>query len=134
MVLRERSWGSRAALGALFDERFLFFLGGKRVGEQYGIALATGNFEGTGGPDQLAVGIPGRAVGSISGAGAVEVISSRGGWHHIEYVANTPRVGDAFGSALTVGNFNQRDAEDLAVGIPGRDVAGVTDAGAVAAL
>jgi hypothetical protein len=46
-------------------------------------------------------------------------------------VPGAAEPGDLFGSALFAGDFNGDGFDDLAVGVPGEDVGGATDAGAV---
>ena len=46
---------------------------GAEAGDQFGSALAVGDFEGDG-FDDLAVGVPGEDVGPIPDAGAVDVL------------------------------------------------------------
>jgi FG-GAP repeat len=90
--------------------------------------------------DDLAIGAPGEDVGAIAGAGAVTIIYGKdrlpaqtvrqgaGG------VAGAAERGDRFGTALARGyfnDFNEDGLADLAVGVPGEDVGGAVDAGAV---
>ncbi len=42
--------------------------------------------------------------------------------------------GDLFGAALTHGDFDADGTHDLAIGVPGKNVAGVTNAGSVAVM
>ncbi|MCP3977614.1 MAG: peptidoglycan DD-metalloendopeptidase family protein [bacterium] len=99
------------------------------AGEVADAGLSTSNcdFNGDGYSD-LAIGAPGEAIGSIDGAGAVNVIygtasglDSAGNqlWHQdrpgIKFDAET---GDAFGAALACGDFDDDTYDDLAVGVP----------------
>jgi hypothetical protein len=102
-----------------------------------------GDFNGDGFED-LAIGVPGESVGSVAGAGGVEVIygSSNGlsatspkadqFWTqdstNIEDVAET---GDLFGSSLASADFNGDGRDDLAIGVGVEDVGSIFDAGAV---
>ncbi|HET9558119.1 MAG TPA: integrin alpha, partial [Actinomycetota bacterium] len=90
--------------------------------------------------DDLAVGAPGEAVGSLFSAGAVNVLfGSADGlvpgadlfFQGSGGVGGTAETGDGFGVAVTQGLFNDDDFFDLAVGVPGEAVGSVAGAGAV---
>lgn len=116
--------------------------------DNFGWALATGDFDGNGFTD-LAVGVPGENVDGNANAGAVNVLyGSVGGlsaagdqlWNQnspdVEGVAN---VDDQFGYALAAGDFDGDGFDDLAIGVPFADLADIllphlTDAGAVNVL
>lgn len=84
-----------------------------RAGERFGDALAGGDFDGDGFGD-LAIGVPGDRVGSVSDAGSVVVFY---GWAtpldgasgaqvvHLDQpgIRGTARTGDGFGAALAAG-------------------------------
>ena len=87
----------------------------------------SGDFNGDG-HDDLAIGAP----GATGGAGAVYVMSGSGSglkaahsqvWTLGSPGLNGPRPapGDAFGTALAVGDFNGDGYADLAIGVPGKD-------------
>jgi len=111
--------------------------------DRFGQALAAGDFDQYGYAD-LAVGVPCEDVGSIFGAGAVNVLygSAAGlsGAGSQYLTQNTPGVGssaefyDAFGAALAGGDFDADGASDLAVGAPPEGVGSVFLAGAVNVL
>jgi hypothetical protein len=118
------------------------------TGDNYGAALAVGDFD-LDGFDDLAVGIPGRAVQAADlsiqeSAGAVEVIygsatglqdSGRQLWRQgASAVIGAPEESDGFGSSLSAGDFDGDGFADLAVGVPGESVDDVEDAGAVNVL
>ena len=107
----------------------------------------SGDFDHDGFPD-LAVGSPGESQFAINGAkdreGAVHVIfgvanglSATGSQEWNQDSADVPdagEAGDLFGSALAAGDFNGDSFDDLAIGVPGEDVGGSADAGAVNVL
>ena len=108
----------------------------------FGWSLAIGDFNQHGDMD-LAVGVPFESVDGVADAGAVNVLySSRGrlrGGDEIFHqdsrgIKASPGRGDRFGIALAAGDFNGDREHDLAVGIPGEDVRGEDDAGAVSVL
>lgn len=134
-----------------------------QVDDQFGAALAAGNFNGDARHD-LAIGIPGDAWDGWTRAGSVAVLYGLepggplylGGavpspvlepqlWHQnspgivASGVGNLSQANDEFGSALVAGNFDGNPYDDLAIGIPREDVQGafgplVPDAGAVMVL
>ena len=96
------------------------------------------------GADDLAVGVPFDNVGTVVGAGAVNVLygSATGltGTGSQLFSQDTPgvpgnaEVDDGFGFALTTGDFNGDTFADLAVGAPGEEVGTAPAAGAVNVL
>lgn len=108
-----------------------------------GKAFAVGDFNGDGFED-LATGVPGEEVNHERGAGAVHVNYGRHKglsehdyqlWHLDKpYVQGAARAGDNYGKALAAGDFNRDGYDDLAVGIPYRDVGSAGSAGAIHVL
>jgi hypothetical protein len=85
--------------------------------------------------------VPNEDVGAYIDAGAVSVLYGSSSklrmngdqvWHQDSSGINGAcSDGDAFGTALVVGNFNGDAFDDLAIGVPGEDINGQFDAGAV---
>lgn len=117
------------------------------VGDEFGTALAVGDFDGRDGPD-LAIGVL-ESFGLLGGSeGAVHVLYGRNGalslqdddfWRQdspgIKGVAGT---GDQFGAALAAGDFDGDGFEDLAIGVPRDSVSNgsttVADCGSVTVI
>ena len=117
--------------------------GAAEAGDRFGWALTSGDFDGSGEAD-LAVGVPGEAIGEIAGAGAVNIIYGsddgltgsgdqlwRQGGNGISGVAETE---DEFGDALASGDFDNDGFDDLAVGVRHEDIGAIPKAGAVNVL
>jgi hypothetical protein len=95
-------------------------------------------FDGDGCAD-LAIGVPGEAVGAIEAAGAVNVlngsVSSNGLtasgdeiWHQdVAGVVDEAEEDDYFGRGLAVGDFDGDGYADLAIGVPGEEVGGAVN-------
>jgi FG-GAP repeat len=92
----------------------------------------------------LAVGVSRESVGSIPGAGAVNVLYGTAagltGSGSQLFTQNSPGVGstaeefDFFGDALAAGDLDNDGFADLAIGVPGESVGSIFDAGAVNVL
>jgi hypothetical protein len=119
-----------------------------QANDQFGTALAWGDFNGDG-YDDLAIGVPGERVNGQRGAGVVQVLygsaaglqAGGGGrpgdqyWHQDRSgIADVAERSDGFGFALAAGDFNGDGYDDLAIGVPFEDVGGAVDAGAVHVL
>lgn len=102
--------------------------------DEFGAALATGDFDGDGYED-LAIGVPGEGsdygqahviYGSASGLATAGTQT---------FSSNTPGIPDnreqydRFGSALAAGDFDGNGVADLAIGVPGEGLDGAAEAG-----
>jgi hypothetical protein len=101
--------------------------------DDFGRALAAGDFNGDG-FDDLAIGSPGEAIGSIEEAGAVVIlygseVGLRSTGSH-SYHQNKPGIsdaceaGDRFGASLAAGDFDGDEIDDLAIGTPNESIPG----------
>ena len=114
-----------------------------KAGEQFGFATACGDVNGDE-IDDLVVGVPGEAILGKANAGAINIIlGSENGlvasgdnfWNQRKAAAAAPaEVGDRFGEALTVDDFDDDGYADVAVGAPGEKINGKAGAGMVAIL
>ncbi|WP_329339302.1 VCBS repeat-containing protein [Streptomyces sp. NBC_00663] len=106
-------------------------------GDRFGTDVRLGDVDGDGCLDVL-TGVPGEDIGSVADAGAVVVLSGRAdgltgaGSHQVVTqetgnVPGTAEPGDAFGTAVHLGDANGDGLADAAVGAPGEN----TDTGFV---
>ena len=112
-------------------------------GDKFGSVLTDGDFNNDG-FDDLAIGVPNEGLGSKVDAGVVHVIygsvtgldtSGSQVWTLTNcMVGQISKAGDKFGAALAASRYSGDGFDDLAIGIPGRDVGGKIDAGAVVVL
>jgi FG-GAP repeat len=110
--------------------------------DQFGGALATGDFDNSGVTD-LAIGSPGEAT-TVAFAGAVHILFGQTtgitGTGSQLFVQDTPGVpsdseeGDGFGSSFGAGDFDADGVADLAIGAPFETVGAVQGAGAAFVL
>src|SRR6266545_3317616 len=132
-------YGSAAGLTTSGGRLFTQVGGAVEGGDEFGWALAAGDFNHDGFAD-LAVGAPDETVGSAFAAGAVSVLyGSAGGLtttggRLFTQVGGAVEGGDEFGWALAAGDFNHDGFADLAAGAPSEKVGSTVDAGAVSVL
>lgn len=106
------------------------------VGENFGAALACGNFDGDGYWD-LAIGVPGEGGGAVqvlygSPSGLTEAGADT--FTQVSLGIGAEGATDKFGFALDAGDMNRDGYDDLAVGAPGDNEAGAVDSGSVTAI
>jgi hypothetical protein len=90
------------------------------------------------------VGVPHEDVGSLKDAGVVQFLKLDSETHALiatpTYTQgvgpfkDTAEAGDRFGDSLVAGRFSGHDGEDLAIGVPGENLAGTSDTGGVNVL
>jgi hypothetical protein len=135
-------YGSAAGLTAT-GSFYLPSVPGAHASYYLGDELAAGDFDGDG-FDDLAVGGPGRNIGSATGAGLTAVLfGSANGllrtgyqvWHqNTPGIAGTAETFDRFGSALAAGDFDDDGFDDLAIGVRGDTAGGIFGTGAAHVL
>jgi hypothetical protein len=110
-------------------------LGHNEAGDHYGHALTIGDYNGDG-RGELAVGAPGKMVGSNPDAGTVYLY--RGDKKNLVPLQTITQSGiganeayDRFGSSLASGNFVGDYRQDLAVGAPGEAAGAESPSGGV---
>ena len=115
--------------------------GGNQSGDQFGFALAVGDFDGDG-YDDLAIGKPFEDLGDDDDTGRVQVMygSSSGVSTSGETTLDQDTLGysnedgDNFGRSLAAGDFDGDGYDDLAIGISEEDWSGDNNAGRVAVV
>jgi hypothetical protein len=137
-------YGSANGLRAAGNDRFhqdtagVLEIAGK--GDRFGDSLAAADFDGDGFSD-VAVGIPKEDDGDAKSAGKVQVFfGSPGGvtttgnelWSQAsDGVASGTKRNDRFGASLAAADFDDDGFADLAIGVPGEDIPGAANTGAV---
>jgi hypothetical protein len=108
--------------------------------DQFGTVLAVGEF--VSGGDDLIIGTPFEDIGVVPNPGSVSILYGPFGLAGSDYITQGAGIGnlsasdpdDYFGYSLANGDFDGDGLGDLAIGIPWEDIAGITNAGAVAVL
>jgi len=113
--------------------------GSAGAGDLFGRSLMAGDFDGDNRTD-LAIGVPGDTPGGIkSGVAAVLYAQATGldpkgdqRWHqNVDGISGTGQNGDKLGRAVAVGDFDGDGYVDLAIGVPGEDLSGFNNTGAI---
>ncbi|WBQ03161.1 peptidoglycan DD-metalloendopeptidase family protein [Kribbella sp. CA-293567] len=135
--------GLQANWSQIFTRAGLLNGGTPSSGDQFGTALAAGNFNGPGG-DDLAIGAPGTIVDGNVAAGRLTILYgapngllptvnqqlSQG----VNKMEGATEAGDYLGYALAAGDFDGNGRSDLAAGAPGEAVDTKSSGGAVNVL
>jgi hypothetical protein len=152
----EQLVGAAAKYGIGLPPSTVGIRGAAEDGDLYGVATATGDFDGDGHQD-LAVGASLEGVGTAEDAGMVHVIygtalglkkernqilyGSKPGMPDPDpagsgasSVAGSSRSSDNLGAAVAAGDFDGDGFDDLAIGVPRKDVLGSVDQGQVVVL
>ena len=142
-ILYGSSAGLRSTGAVRFDQASPGIPGTRESGDSFGQSLAAGDFNGNG-FDDLAVGAPSEAIGTVTYAGGITVIygstsglTSAGAQGIDQDSTNVPGIaeaGDHFGWALTSADFNGDGRDDLAIGVEGEAIGSQAAAGAVNVL
>ena len=117
--------------------------GSPEAGDLFGASLAAGDFNGDG-RDDLAIGVPGEAIGADVGAGMVNVVFGSGSglsgagsvslYQDKSLLVGSSEPGDLFGLALVAGRFDAGPHDDLVIGVPGEALGSIAGSGAVNVL
>ncbi|HET9648398.1 MAG TPA: hypothetical protein VFP34_09225 [Microlunatus sp.] len=111
--------------------------GSAERGDHFGAVLAIGDV-GRGAPADLAVGVPDEDLSGARDAGLAQIVYGSGAGLRTsgntvlsqadDGIQGAPEDGDRFGSSLSAGDFDGSGTADLAIGIPGEDLAVAAEA------
>lgn len=142
-VIRGSANGPTATGNQIWSQDTAGVAGAAEARDRFGDSVASGDFDSDGYAD-LAIGVPGEAIGTIAGAGMVHVIHGTGSglasigsqvWHQDSAgVPGACESGDRFGDTLAAGDVNGDGFDDLVIGSPGEGIGAVAHAGSVTLL
>ncbi|MFK7958325.1 MAG: hypothetical protein AB8B96_19685 [Lysobacterales bacterium] len=129
-----------ATESAFLDQSLSISIDDEEGSDLFGFSLAASDFNGDA-VDDLAVGLPGQAVDGVGAAGMVHIFhGSSSGFPNSQqqlWTQNTPGIfdvaepSDFFGIALAAGNFDSDLSSDLAIGVRGEAIIGMSAAGTI---
>ncbi len=134
-ILLATAAGGVTNIDRFFNQSTEGLLGMPEDGDYFGGALAAGDI-GANGTMDLVIGVP----GEDADAGAIQVLynglaTDSQWWSQSSAgIKGIREANDAFGSALSFGDFNGDGDDDLAIGTPGDAVDTATNIGSVAVL
>lgn len=118
--------------------------GSSEKNDGFGWSLTAGDFDNDG-CDDIAIGMPGKAVGNEAEAGAMFVLygiktnglqknSAKKLWYQKLGIGGISEKSDRFGESVAAGDFNQDGIDDLAIKVPGENIGNGPGEGALNVL